>query len=270
MVEINFPNSPADKDRFESFVYDATLDVWNLNDLESINDIGDVNVLSPADKATLLFNEASQEWTDGPPAVFTGQVFAFVGSSAPSGYLLCDGSVVSQTTYSDLYSIVGILYNTGSEGAGNFRLPNLKGRIPVGFDNGATWADFRPIGKTGGEKAVTLNTTQIPSHNHTQLSHNHIQNSHDHTQPSHSHTINQQFYPSGWEAGNYGTGFFGSFRGRVIIQSSTGIGSDGRAPAIQNTTATNQNTTAVNQNAGGGQPHNNLQPYVVVQYIIKT
>lgn len=268
MVSINFPNSPANGDKYLGFTYNASQDFWDPPLTESISDFGDVNSLSPTNDSSLTFNEDSGSWNVGGKAVSTGQIFAYAGSTAPSGYLLCNGAVVAESAYPELFAVISTAFNNGSEAAGNFRLPSLSGRIPV--DLNESDSDFNAMGKTGGTKTVTLDTTHLPSHTHTQLPHNHLQNSHDHSQVSHSHSFNQQFYPSGWEAGGYGTGFFGSFRGRIIVSGGTGYGTDGRTPGIQNTTATNQNTTAVNQNTGGGQPHNNLQQYVVVQYIIKT
>jgi microcystin-dependent protein len=267
-MSINFPNSPSDQDVHENFVYNGDDSSWNPPAIDSLNDLGNVDIDSPSNQSSLIFNEDSSTWINGAQAVYPGQVFAYVGSTAPDGYLLCNGAQVSQASYPALFNVIGTTYNTGAESIGNFRVPALTSRVPVELNPGDS--EFASLGQTGGEKAVTLTTNQIPSHTHTQLPHNHFQDSHGHTQVSHSHSVNQQFYPSGWEAGGYGTGFFGSFRGRIIVEGGTNYGTDGRTPGIQNATATNQNTTAVNQNTGGGQPHNNLQPYVVVQYIIKT
>jgi microcystin-dependent protein len=267
-MSINFPNSPSDQDVHESFVYSGNDSSWNAPKIDSVNDFGNVLINSPQNMSPLVFSEDSSTWINGAQAVYPGQIFAYVGSTAPAGYLLCDGSIVSRSEYSDLFSVIGTTYNGGGVSQSDFRLPLFGGRVPVGISTSEVGFDI--LGKSGGEKDVTLTTNQIPSHTHEQLSHNHFQDPHNHTQVSHSHSVNQQFYPSGWEAGGFGLGFFGSFRGRTIVQGGTNYGTDGRTPGIQNATATNQDTVAVNQNTGGGQPHNNLQPYVVVQYIIKT
>ena len=100
----------------------------------------------------------------GAAATPSGVVSAFAGSSAPSGWLLCDGSTVSRTTYSDLFAVIGTTYGSG-DGSTTFTLPSLKGRMPVGLDSGQT--EFDALAETGGAKTVTLATTEIPSHSPT-------------------------------------------------------------------------------------------------------
>ena len=86
------------------------------------------------------------------------------GSTAPTGYLLCDGSAVSRTTYADLYTAIGTTYGVG-DGSTTFNVPNVKGKVPVGRDNGDT--SFDTLGETGGEKTHTLTIAEMPSHTHT-------------------------------------------------------------------------------------------------------
>jgi len=68
--------------------------------------------------------------------VQAGQVFPFAGVAAniPSGYLQCNGAIVSQAEYSSLYKAIGTTWNTGGEGAGNFRLPNLAQNLASGAE----------------------------------------------------------------------------------------------------------------------------------------
>jgi len=89
-----------------------------------------------------------------PGIATSGFVNPFAGSAAPTGWLLCDGSAVSRTTYANLFTVVGTTYGAG-DGSTTFNLPNLKGRFPVGLD--ASQTEFSTLGKTGGAK----------SHNHT-------------------------------------------------------------------------------------------------------
>ena len=88
-----------------------------------------------------------------------GDIKAFAGSVLPSGWLLCDGSAVSRTTYSDLFAVIGDTYGIG-DGSTTFNLPDLRGRFPIGSDT--TYS----IGETGGASTVTLTTDEMPSHSH--------------------------------------------------------------------------------------------------------
>jgi microcystin-dependent protein len=76
-----------------------------------------------------------------------GAIINFGGTSAPAGFLMCDGSVVSQTTYNNLYAVIGTAFNTGGEGAGNFRLPDLRQRFVLGKAASGTGST---LGATGG------------------------------------------------------------------------------------------------------------------------
>ena len=82
-----------------------------------------------------------------------GQVSMYAGSTAPNGFLMCDGSAVSRTTYSDLYNVIGTTYGTG-DGSTTFNLPNIKGRVVVMIDSNDT--DFDTLGETGGSKTDSL------------------------------------------------------------------------------------------------------------------
>ena len=116
----------------------------------------------------------------------TGTVSAFAGSSAPTGYLLCDGSSVNRTTYAALAAVLEDpttpgTYIYGSADSNTFKLPDLRGRVVAGLDNmGGTSADrlTNPtsttnsidgdvLGNTGGHETHQLTEAQMPSHNHT-------------------------------------------------------------------------------------------------------
>lgn len=254
-----------------------------------------------------------------------GTVKMYAGSSAPTGWMVCDGTAVSRATYADLFAVIGETYGNG-DGSTTFNLPNLKGRVPVGHDSGQT--EFDALGETGGEKEHQLTVGEMPSHTHIQDPHTHLQNSHNHTQNSHTHTgpshthsgssltisetdtIDDVFSTytridvsrgSGTSAESssaafsvgtgtmqhgvratgdrLGSGSGSAARIRFItrhdhtVSGSTGSGGTGSTSSTtatnNSTTATNQNTTATNQDAGGDGAHNNLQPYVVMNYIIK-
>jgi hypothetical protein len=83
------------------------------------------------------YNDLTNTTSIASPA---GIVSAFAGKTAPSGWLKCDGSAVSRTTYATLFAAIGTLYGAG-DGSTTFNLPNLTGRVPFGM-----WGEF--IGQT--------------------------------------------------------------------------------------------------------------------------
>lgn len=86
------------------------------------------------------------------------------GGSPPDNYLMCNGACVSQSTYADLYNLIGDTYGTGCSGS-EFQLPNFNGSSPFGANGLNITHDFR-LGKTGGSEFVTLTLNQIPAHDH--------------------------------------------------------------------------------------------------------
>lgn len=92
-----------------------------------------------------------------PRLVPIATMLPFAGTSAPTGFLLCDGSAVSRTTYADLYGVIGTTYGSG-DGSTTFNLPSTVGKFLVGKNSGT----FTPIGGTGGAESQNL-----PNHVHT-------------------------------------------------------------------------------------------------------
>ena len=86
---------------------------------------------------------------DIPEGIPVGTINIYAGSTAPTGYLICNGAAVSRTTYSNLFDVIGTTYGSG-DGSTTFNVPNLKGKIPVGLDTNDT--NFDTLGETGGEK----------------------------------------------------------------------------------------------------------------------
>ena len=93
-----------------------------------------------------------------PTPVPPGLVMAYGGAAAPSGWLLCDGTAVSQATYAALYAICGVSY--GNPGGGNFNLPDFRGRFAVGI---GTHVDVDALGDSDGIAVAT----RRPKHAHT-------------------------------------------------------------------------------------------------------
>jgi len=163
----------------------------------------------------------------------TGAIMMWYTDTPPVGWLLCNGQ--STSGYAALAAIVGS------------SVPNLQGRVPVGKDS--TQTEFDVIGETGGFKTHTLTEAQTASHTHIQNPHNH----------------NSRI----WVFNGANPGSVGARYG-IAFQFNTGAREDRTGASDGEVQWGNFATTATNQNAGGGQPHNNLQPYVVLNYIIKT
>jgi microcystin-dependent protein len=194
-----------------------------------------------------------------------GTVQTFAGASAPSGWLLCDGAAVSRVTYKTLFDVIGTTYGAGN-GSTTFNLPNMLGRVPVGRDTGQT--EFDALGKTGGAKTHTLTESQIPGHTHTGPSHTHAAGTlatssagaHTHTIPQVGTTDNTHNHA------NNGTTAQGSDPGTV---ATSGVTASSGAHTHTMSGSTAASGTGNTGSTGGGSAHNNLQPYLALNYIIK-
>ncbi|UJR14266.1 hypothetical protein I4U23_001257 [Adineta vaga] len=121
----------------------------------------------------------------------TGEIKLYAGSSSPeSPWLLCDGSIVSRTEYSRLFSVIGTKYGQGNNSQ-TFRLPDLRGRIPMGVDSEQIrLINATDIGREGGQTSHTLTIDQLPTHRHdsgtfeTSSDGHHTHHIHD---PGHNH-----------------------------------------------------------------------------------
>ena len=170
-----------------------------------------------------------------------GVVLPFAGPNAPTGWFFCYGQEVSRVDYARLFGIIGTTYGSG-DGATTFNLPDMRGCVPAGLDNmGGTaasrltsfGASGQQLGARGGEQDHALTQDENGPHNHTL---------HD---PGHTH--------GGGLGANGGTGQSGccartDFNAANVGSSVTGITIDA---------------------SGAGTPHNNVQPTVLMNYIIK-
>lgn len=148
-----------------------------------------------------------------------GSSVQFFGSSAPDGWLFCDGAAISRSTYADLFAVIGTTYGNG-DGSTTFNLPDMRGRVPLGAGTG-TGLTARTLAATLGTENHQLTIGEMPTHNHA-------------IQRSNTTSSNTDRVAAG--AG-----------------SGTDIGSS-LVPVHVN---------------GGNQAHNNMQPSLVTNFIIK-
>jgi len=261
----------------------------------------------------------------------TGSVTQYAGSSAPTGWLFCDGAAVSRTTYAALFAVIGTTFGVG-DGSTTFNLPDLKGRVPVGKAVAGTFAN---LAATGGAETHTLTEAQIPSHLHTAdgdltaasalTTHSHTADgdltaasagSHSHTgssgttgnhahtgtvdsggfhqhdvdtrnttSTSHTHQSGTRISVGASAANENDTTRYTNYGGtHTHTFTSAGNGDHAHSVTVDSvgshshdvtgsTSATNlahgHDITGSTSATGGGGAHNNLQPYIVINYIIK-
>jgi len=163
------------------------------------------------DEAEAMVDQAAQELIK---TMLTGAIFPFAGETIPSGFLACNGAEVSREEYNNLFAVIGVTYGSGS--STTFKLPDLRGRAPVGLDG--SQSEFEDLGQNGGEKTHTLTTGEIPGHTHSEI-----------------------------------TAITALINGGIEAPAAAAI------PGVSVTGST-----------GGGEAHNNLQPYLTLNFIIKT
>jgi microcystin-dependent protein len=135
-----------------------------------------------------------------------GSILTYAGSSAPSGWLLCNGNQVSKTDYPRLFSVINNRYGNPDIST-NFVLPDLTDRVPIG-KSGST-----NLGNSGGNSTITLSTEQLPTHTHTGTTvsngtHSHTgttdnNGSHTHgvTDNGHFHSVQDAFFAENQQNG---------------------------------------------------------------------
>jgi len=97
---------------------------------------------------------------------YVGEIKMFGGNYAPVGWLLCHGQIMSVTTYSQLFSLLGTAY--GGDGVNTFGIPDMRGRVPVHYGTGPGLRG-RSMGQSYGSEYVTLAIYQIPEHSHPMI-----------------------------------------------------------------------------------------------------
>ena len=186
------------------------------------------------------------QYLTGLQGLSTGTIVPWSTATAPTGFLKCDGSAVSRTTYAALFAVVSTTYGAG-DGSTTFNVPDLQDRTAIG----ASVANSKSLAQTGGANTVTPTGNISGSTGSTTLSSCQI--------PSHKHSITGSPFICGGQSGGIGAGTMG-----------------------MNQTGLSTNTNPIG-NTGGGQSHSHnlsanfvgsansvLSPYLVLIYIIKT
>jgi microcystin-dependent protein len=160
---------------------------------------------------------------------FLGEVKIFAGNFAPRGWAMCNGQLMSISQNTALFSILGTTY--GGNGQTTFALPDFRSRLPVHQGQGPGLTPYN-LGEMNGVENVTLLSSQIPLHNHA---------------------VNAS--TGAGTAVAAGGGFWatdGASRGGKLYASTGGAA---------------MGTGAIGQ-TGGGVPHNNIQPFLALNFIV--
>ena len=172
---------------------------------------------------------------------YLGEIRMFAGNFAPRGWAMCNGQLLSISSNSALFAILGVTY--GGNGTTTFALPNFMGRVPVHLGSlagGSTYVE----GQFSGSESVTLLQTQMPMHTHVAI---------------------------GGQQVTSAEGGQASPIGNIPAAIPVGDGTDYNAfapPSAQNGSFGGSSVTL--SVAGGSQAHSNMQPYLVVNFIIAT
>lgn len=159
---------------------------------------------------------------------YIGEIRMFGGSFAPAGWMFCDGSLIPISENDALFTLIGTTY--GGDGQETFALPNLQSRVPMHAGQGPGISNNYQLGEQAGVESVTLTTQQIPIHNHAFLA-----------------TLN----PGATTNANPN-----------LTADSPNVGL-----YIEDVASSAMNASAISP-VGGSQPHDNMQPFLVVSFII--
>jgi microcystin-dependent protein len=165
---------------------------------------------------------------------YVGEIRMFGGSFAPAGWMTCDGQILPISEYETLFNLIGTTY--GGDGQSTFALPNLAARFPL--HQGTNGTTNYTIGQNGGVVSVTLSTNQIPSHTHPIIADGNNATTGSPTNAYYANAAPANLFtvPNGPQ--NPDPPNFRNFNAGML------------------------------PNQGGSQPHDNLQPYLAITYII--
>lgn len=162
---------------------------------------------------------------------FVAEIRIFPFNFAPTGWAFCDGQILPLSQNTALFSLLGTTY--GGDGKSNFALPNMQGNAPIHAGQGPGLSLY-DLGQTGGSDTVSLLETEIPSHQHGMLS-----------------------APTIVAADS-----------NICTSNSMGKSSQGNAYTAYNAASVVQLSPYALAPAGGDLPHNNLMPYLTLNFCI--
>jgi microcystin-dependent protein len=169
---------------------------------------------------------------------FVAEIRIFPFNFAPKGWAVCNGQLLPISQNTALFSLLGTTY--GGDGKSNFALPNLQGAAPMQQGQGPGLT-LRDLGETGGEANVTLLQTEMPPHSHTMSA----TSATGTTAVSTSNELALAQAGGGKEGGGSSIGFYSANLNNLQAMGPLALGI-----------------------AGGGQPHNNMMPYLGLTFII--
>lgn len=179
---------------------------------------------------------------------YIGEIKLFPYNRIPTadGWAICNGQQLNLQQNMALYSLIGSQF--GGDDKTYFNLPNLNGRVIIGFGASQLSGNFYLIGKKGGEEKVTLDSTTVPPHVHYMM----VRNSYDTSLPG-TNILGNACIPTNPTQAKKNTANSASY-----VTS---------APDTSKMTTLNPGSISVE---GGGQPHENRMPFVTMVYCIAT
>ena len=196
------------------------------------------------------------ENTSGVGGLPVGVVIPFAGEKIPTGWLICDGREVKRTQYSRLYDSVGDKHGAG-DGSTTFNLPDMRGRVVAGLsDNNDVLSGAMNLGQKKGDQTCKLTLDQLPSHNHGGVQ-------------TVSSTTSVPLNLPVMTQGTFNVGLKHPYPLAIKSPSSRNWKLDDYRQNYGNSTATTTSSFTLPA-AGGGQAHNNVQPTMILNYIINT
>jgi microcystin-dependent protein len=159
---------------------------------------------------------------------YVGEIRMFGGNFAPAGWAFCNGALMAISENDTLFNLIGTTY--GGDGQQTFGLPDLQSRVPMHMGQGPGITQNYVIGEKAGVESVTLTTNQIPIHTHS---------------------------------------FIASTNTSLSTSPTNNVAAAGITTKMYTEDVANQplNNAAVTPQ-GGGQPHDNIQPYLCISFII--